>query len=480
MKLIRNFAVVVTISVIFIPPAIHAKPTTEQMHDALCSFDLEKVKSYVRQGFGVNEKLNPEDGAKSIYPLTLASYCYGGKPETAKWLIENGANVNLHGKGEYSNLMWALRSVDEIGDSMHEVVWMMIRKGANVNVVDDTTGRTALMMAASNGDLKLVQELIRRGASKRPKTKGDWCISDNYSVRCDAADYARLGGHVEVAYYLEGKNPATYHNTLHYAVKSGNLSLVKKLIRNGADVNEKEKLSELTPLHYAIKADNEDILEALLEAGAKPNTQDYAGVTPLRDAIVYYKADLARILIDAGARGDSEQKQGCGGGMTEFGWAVSYRVFDIAKYLIEKNQIDLQGGWKVFREIDGRNEETVEIAEILLERGAVPPSDYTQFLDKWYKEYDFEYAPEIAKLVQEYRDKPVTVTDNTGDGDNEVVPPMPALDLDSIVLNQSQARSVMQAKSRSMKERKQQKKAVEKGRVYFDKNNKLSPASLDY
>ena len=186
-------------ALLFVSPSLQAKPSGSQMQEAICNGDLNQVKSLIAKGFGVSDPLDPDQGANSIYPLTLASYCYGGKPEIAAYLISRGADVNKHSRNSYSNLMWALRSVRKEDDAMHKVAWDMIRKGANANWIDSTTGRTPLMGAAGNGDLKMVQELIRRGASKTPRTKGDWCISDS-DVKCNAADHARMGGHVEVAY----------------------------------------------------------------------------------------------------------------------------------------------------------------------------------------------------------------------------------------------------------------------------------------
>ena len=444
--------------------SLQAKPTGDQVSEAICDFNLPQVQKYVAQGWGINDPLSSDSGATA---LTLASYCYGGSAEIAAWLIQRGADVNKHDRNNYSNLMWALRSVDDLGDGMHKVVWDMIRRGASVNWQDPTTGRTALMLASSNGDLDMVKDLIRRGADRNMRTKGDWCISDNYDVQCTAMDYARLDGHVQVALYLEGKDTNAYERTLHYAAKSGDLEKVRSLIQSGADVNEAEEMSKLTPLHYAARSNNLPIVKLLLSSGAKPSPQDYVGITPLRDAIVNYRKELATVLIEAGASGSSEQLQGCGGGLTEFGWAMNYSQYDIAKLLIEKNALDLKGGWSIFREIDGASEETVKIAEMVLVRGAKPPEDYISVLQKWEGEYDFKFVPQIIALVKKHEQKPVIPIPSILIPDNpdfeSVAPPSPA------------ALKKLQIRNRSLKPDPEVQRAIDRSHQFYEKGDRISP-----
>ncbi|MBU42032.1 MAG: hypothetical protein CMN76_02340 [Spirochaetaceae bacterium] len=441
-----------------------AKPTGDQVNEAICDGDLNAVQRYVAQGWGINDPLDAE-GENTA--LTLASYCYGGQPEIAAWLLQRGADVNKHARDHYSNLMWALRSVDAEGDAMHKVAWDMIRKGANVDYHDSTHGRTALMLASSNGDLKIVQELIRRGADRNRKTKSDWCVSGNYDLQCTAMDYARLDGNVEIALFLEGKNPATYKQSLHYAARQGDLARVQALIQSGADVNAAEDMSQLTPLHYAVRGNHLAVVKALLAAGAKPSPQDYVGITPLRDAIVKYRKEMAMALINAGATGSSEQLQGCGGGLTEFGWALSYGLFDVAKLLIEKNAVDLQGGWGVFREIDGANEETVRIAEMVLIRGAKPPEDYISLLEKWHTEYNYEYAPQIIALVKKHEQKPVIPIPSI------LIPDNP--DFDPSAPPEPRALESLKIRTRSLKPDPELQEKIERSKQFYDKKERLSP-----
>lgn len=385
---------------------------SSELSDAICNGDLNQVKSILRKGHGVNQRM----GKDGRYPLELASYCYGGKPSIADYLIDRGANVNLHDDG-YTALMWAIRSVDSVSDSdpMLKVVYRMMSKGAEVKYQDPTTGRTPLMLAASLGDAKLVKQMLAKGADRKPRTKGDWCVSDRQDIQCSASDYARIGGNVEIALELEGQSATAYRKGLHYAAKSGNLAQVKALIKNKADVNETEKLSGFTALYYATIKNQPEIVKALVQADANMNPVDFAGTTPLRQAVVYYKKDIARLLIDNGAKANHAQTQGCGGGMSEFGWAIEYGQHDLAKYMIEKGAIDPRNPGRAFQELYGKREEDVAFAQLLLEKGARPTQDDIDWLNKVAAANDWigklGYNGKIVAMLEEAMRNPAPETE---------------------------------------------------------------------
>ncbi len=366
MKIIKLLVAPITI-LLLTNPALYAY-TDKERSDAICGYDLNKVKNMFSTKSEIDKKVN------GVYPLSLASYCYGGNAKAVEYFLDNGAAVN-HSDEKYNNaLMWALRSVNKPLETnyMRRQAIRMINMGIDVNHQSHGEGRTALMIAASLGDREIVNMLLSRGASKTPRTKPGLCISGNYNVKCGVADYARLGGYVDLALELDGQSSDFYKTQLNYAIRSGNTSRALSIISGGVNLNEKEELSNLTPLHYAVKAGNLQIVRALLNAGANPNVQDYAGVTPLRDAVVYYKTDIAKALVDGGAKAGNAQTQGCGGGLTEFAWAVSYSQREIAEYMINNGAIDIENPGNAFESLYGRNKWDIELARLLISKGAKP------------------------------------------------------------------------------------------------------------
>lgn len=79
---------------------------------------------------------------------------------------------------------------------------------------------------------------------------------------------------------------------LHQAVISGDISLVKRLLSAGADVNQLDTRMGNSPLHIAAQTDHTQILALLIREGAFINLQaPRSGFTPLMIATWYSKPD---------------------------------------------------------------------------------------------------------------------------------------------------------------------------------------------
>lgn len=70
------------------------------------------------------------------------------------------------------------------------------------------------------------------------------------------------------------------------------LSIVKRLVQHGADVNRVEAGRGETALHRCFSADEAAIVAALVAAGADVNKSDKFGVTPLKLAEQYHRGSL--------------------------------------------------------------------------------------------------------------------------------------------------------------------------------------------
>lgn len=95
-----------------------------------------------------------------------------------------------------------------------------------------------------------------------------------------------------------------------WAVKNGDLAVVKKIVDEpGFDVNA-ELLNGRGPLHYAADYGQADVIEHLISKGAKPDLPDKHGITPLLAAVWEGHVDCVRILISKGASKNGKSPDG--------------------------------------------------------------------------------------------------------------------------------------------------------------------------
>ena len=90
-------------------------------------------------------------------------------------------------------------------------------------------------------------------------------------------------------------------NLLHTAVDDGDFDIVKILLKNGADANNKCG-SDVRPIHAASANGFGDIVNLLSEFGADIDSQLSDGFTPLHMAVEFSKTESIMALIDIGAR----------------------------------------------------------------------------------------------------------------------------------------------------------------------------------
>ena len=74
-----------------------------------------------------------------------------------------------------------------------------------------------------------------------------------------------------------------YNTNLHRSVLKNNIKFVEYFLKNGLDVNKKNKNGD-TALHFAFKIKNYDIIQLLLEYGASIKIKNNKGITPFEVA----------------------------------------------------------------------------------------------------------------------------------------------------------------------------------------------------
>lgn len=115
------------------------------------------------------------------------------------------------------------------------------------------------------------------------------------------------------------------------AVAHGQPKLVKKLLDQGAEVNQKDEYGE-TALSHAITSGNVEIIKMLLDKGAEVDEKDEYGETALRRATRGKNVEVVKILLDKGADPNLE----CSDGETPLSCAILDRSIDILRILLAR------------------------------------------------------------------------------------------------------------------------------------------------
>lgn len=252
-------------------PAFASDRATRLMFEAVRNGDQKALRTAISEGADVNAR----DGTALAIAAVL------GNTDVVRTLINAGADVNasvedgftaLHccvfasdpsikvllkelvGIETYGNATDLYSSASTAGD----IVKMLIKAGADVNAQSDA-GLTALMFAATYGNINIVKELINAGANVNMQD-------------------------------IQGATALTYGVL--------NKSTVDALIKAGADVNIRNNYGG-TALMFAASGGNADSVKAIIDAGADVNVQNFIGLTALSLA---KDPDIIRMLKTAGAR----------------------------------------------------------------------------------------------------------------------------------------------------------------------------------
>jgi uncharacterized protein len=129
---------------------------------------------------------------------------------------------------------------------------------------------------------------------------------------------------------------------LHDAAREGDIAAVKGLITGGADVQEIDDDTALTPLVAAALAGHKGIVELLIESGADPSGRDGKGFTALHAAAYGGHLDIVVLLIDRGVDPNDHQNKA---GITPLHAAVEGDFRDIVAVLLAKHvDVDVEDG----------------------------------------------------------------------------------------------------------------------------------------
>ena len=223
---------------------------TTALHWAVYRDDVEMVTRLIVAGADVN-RTNRYDET----PLSLA--CVNGNPGIVEDLLELGALPNLRAAGE-PPLLTCARSGNL------ETVELLHAHGANPNIADDWKGQTAVMWAAAEDHVAVIETLVAHGAD----------------VNASAMP-------VPVREGLFGNSIATAkpgQTALFIAVQLGHEASTRALLATGADVSVTSPAG--APLaHVAAAAGHHRLGAELLDHGLDPNALDKQGQSALHAVV---------------------------------------------------------------------------------------------------------------------------------------------------------------------------------------------------
>ena len=264
---------------------------------------------------------------KSPVDLTLLEKSAENSAKITEMLIgkadKNIINDSLEGKTPL---------IIAVGNSYIDTAKILIENGANINAVD-FEGWSALSYAVNNGDIEIAKLLLENKA----KIKDELLIAIKSPIVESSINIMKL--------LIDNKANINYtdengFNPLNIAIESGDMELTKFLITNGANVNSLMQ-DGVSLIGYAIAQNNMDLLQMLIENGANVNytNGDSWANTPLQTASRLGLDNVVRILLTRNVDINAVDMNG----NTALHTAALNSQLSIVKLLLEKNtNLDIQ------------------------------------------------------------------------------------------------------------------------------------------
>lgn len=255
------------------PQSQQAPPPDRQVARAAEQRDVAAVRTLLRGRADVN-------GATADGSTALLWAAYYSDRELVRVLLDAGANPNVRNRYGVTPLLQASRLGDtaiiealvNAGADIHQAqaegetplmaaaaagatdaVTLFIRRGADVEAKEQAYHQTALVWAAGEGHLPVVNALLEAGANPN-------ALGRVITLSRGRGD----GGRMWVDFTSGGLS------ALMFAARGGHVDVVRRLADAGANLDYANP-DGLTALLIAVLNDETDVAAALLEKGANPN-----------------------------------------------------------------------------------------------------------------------------------------------------------------------------------------------------------------
>ena len=232
--------------------------------------NIDIIKTLLDYGFKNNNLIDISDYHDQT-PLMVASYL--GLDKIIQLLLERGASIdNLNNKNATS-----LMAASQFGHL--KSVQVLLEYNANVLITNFRSN--ALIDASKGGHCDIVKELIHHVIKKNDISLADFINSSN-KVGSTSLHYSCMGGYVDIVRILlengANINQKTNRNTaqvnaLMGACQAGKVEVVKMLLQYSILLDDTD-VNGNTALKYASHAGHVAVVEELLKAAMNINNND--------------------------------------------------------------------------------------------------------------------------------------------------------------------------------------------------------------
>lgn len=344
-----------------------------------------QTDSFLFQGFAYEMLKNPNELDKEGLTPLFRAMRSKNFPLIFALLTHDNIDANFPANWGATPLIYAAENNEKelVALLLHGIKNPTLEKGkitfmfaaANINL-PDKDGKTALMIAAENGNHDIVKTLLRNGANvflkdKRGETALSLARKNNRSTifyRLAAAmkmpNAQAISGTKKTA--DDSKNPTA----LMSAAQNGDLAELKKIIKSGAKIDEVDANGK-TALFYAILNDEIYAAQTLIAAKANVNVVAGGGATPLMTAARFGRDQIIPILLKAGAKINEQDKFR----KTALMWATETDIETVGEILKGKPNLHLKdekGETALLKTVLKGDFNAKEIVAALLKNGANP------------------------------------------------------------------------------------------------------------
>ena len=251
------------------------------LHQATTKNQIAVVKFLLSQGMNPNRHSD-----LGWIPLQVA--LHWGHLELAKMLLEAGSNPNHHEFEEGKTPLF-----QAVEHQHKHLVEILLKAKADPNL-STTNGNTPLLQAASTGNLAMVELLLRYGANPNLKHKRTGQSALQWAEKLNKPKMVQT-------LLKKGASPQDLlrpiDKNLLNAVQTGNLKQVKQLLNNGGRLHIRNADGN-TPLHLAIQARQPEMAILLLQRGVKVEILNDKNQSVLDLAVEDRQPQLVKLLLE--------------------------------------------------------------------------------------------------------------------------------------------------------------------------------------